>query len=68
MTTQINRGPATGSHAVIAEPVDPSRRADVLFRVRRDPDHEVNAWWFVGAFVGVSAVIISLLSFVPGGH
>src|SRR4051794_22488358 len=40
--------PTTGSNRII---VDPSRRADVLFRVRRDDDHEVSAWWLVGAFV-----------------
>lgn len=55
---------STGSHKII---VDPSRRADVLFRVRRDDDHEVNAWWLIGAFVAVSAAVIALLSFVPGG-
>jgi hypothetical protein len=56
--------PTTGSNRVI---VDPARRADVLFRVRRDDDHEVSAWWLVGAFVVVSTAVIVLLSFVPGG-
>jgi hypothetical protein len=56
--------PTTGANRII---VDPSRRADVLFRVRRDEDHEVNAWWLVGAFVAVSTAVIVLLSFVPGG-
>ena len=56
--------PTTGANRII---VDPSRRADVLFRVRRDEDHEVSAWWMVGAFVAVSAAVIVLLSFVPGG-
>ena len=56
--------PTTGANRVI---VDPSRRADVLFRVRRDEDHEVSAWWMIGAFVAVSAAVIVLLSFVPGG-
>ena len=56
--------PTTGSNRAI---VDPSRRADVLFRVRRDDDHEVSAWWLVGAFVVVSTAVIVLLSFVPGG-
>lgn len=56
--------PTTGSHRII---VDPSRRADVLFRVRRDDDHEVSAWWMIGAFLAVSTAVIVLLSFVPGG-
>lgn len=54
----------TGATRVV---VDPSRRADVLFRVRRDEDHEISAWWMIGAFVAVSAAVIVLLSFVPGG-
>ncbi|MGW8484415.1 hypothetical protein ACWGJP_14890 [Microbacterium sp. NPDC055903] len=45
---------------------DPSRRADVLFRVRRDEGHEINAWWMVGAFVVTSGLVIALLSWVPG--
>ena len=64
--------PQTGAHAVIANAVvsntpDPARRPDVLLRVRRDEGHEISAWWMVGAFVGVSAAVIVLLSFVPGG-
>ncbi|MDF2993375.1 MAG: UDP-N-acetylmuramyl pentapeptide phosphotransferase/UDP-N-acetylglucosamine-phosphate transferase [Microbacterium sp.] len=59
--------PQTGAHAVIADAVDPARRPDVLLRVRRDEGHEVSAWWMVGAFVGASAAVISLLSWVPGG-
>jgi hypothetical protein len=39
----------------------------VLLRVRREEGQEVSAWWMVGAFVGVSAAVILLLSFVPGG-
>lgn len=46
---------------------DPARRADVLFRVRRQEGQQVNAWWLVGAFVGFSAAVVYLLSFVPGG-
>jgi hypothetical protein len=46
---------------------DPSRRADVLFRVRRDEGHEMSPWWMIGAFVGTSALVIALLSWVPGG-
>jgi hypothetical protein len=75
--------PRTGAHAVVANAVaahaaasggaspahvtDPARRPDVLFRVRREEGQQVNPWWMVGAFVGVSAVVIVLLSFVPGG-
>lgn len=59
--------PATGAQAVIADATDPARRADVLLRVRRAPGHEVSAWWMVGAFLVVSAGVIVLLSFVPGG-
>ncbi|WP_248240407.1 MULTISPECIES: UDP-N-acetylmuramyl pentapeptide phosphotransferase [Microbacterium] len=60
-------GPQTGAQAVIADAVDPARRPDVLFRVRRDEDHQLSPWWMIGAFVGVSVAVITLLSFVPGG-
>ena len=53
--------PAATVHAV-----DPARRADVLFRVRRDEGHEVSAWWMVGAFLATSGLVILLLSGVPG--
>lgn len=46
--------------------IDPARRADVLFRVRRDEGHEISAWWMVGAFVATSGLVILLLSGVPG--
>lgn len=46
--------------------VDPARRADVLFRVRRDEGHEISAWWMIGAFVATSGLVILLLSGVPG--
>jgi hypothetical protein len=59
--------PQTGAQAVIANAVDPARRPDVLLRVRREEGHEISAWWMVGAFVGVSAAVIILMSFVPGG-
>ncbi|MFG6401881.1 MULTISPECIES: UDP-N-acetylmuramyl pentapeptide phosphotransferase [unclassified Microbacterium] len=68
--------PQTGAQAVIAdavahaaavEPIDPARRPDVLFRVRREEGHQPSVWWMIGAFVGVSAAVIVLLSFVPGG-
>lgn len=58
--------PRTGAQAVIADATDPARRPDVLFRVRREQGHEISSWWMVGAFVGVSAAVIALLSFVPG--
>lgn len=60
-------GPQTGAQAVIADAVDPARRPDVLFRVRRDDDHQPSPWWMIGGFVGVSIAVITLLSFVPGG-
>ena len=46
---------------------DPSRRKDVLFRVRRDEGHEISSWWMIGAFVLTSGIVIALLSGVPGG-
>lgn len=68
MSVPVNSSaPQTGAHAVIADAVDPARRPDVLFRVRRDEGHQVSSWWMVGAFVGVSLAVIALLSFVPGG-
>lgn len=59
--------PQTGAQAVIADAIDPARRPDVLFRVRRDEGHQASPWWMIGAFVGVSTAVIVLLSFVPGG-
>ncbi|BDV31057.1 UDP-N-acetylmuramyl pentapeptide phosphotransferase [Microbacterium terricola] len=59
--------PQTGAHAVIKDATDPARRPDVLFRKRRDEGHQVSPWWLIGAFVAVSAGVIALLSFVPGG-
>ncbi|KAA9147404.1 MULTISPECIES: UDP-N-acetylmuramyl pentapeptide phosphotransferase [Microbacterium] len=59
--------PKTGAQAVIANAVDPARRPDVLFRVRREEGQQISAWWMVGAFVLVSGAVITLLSFVPGG-
>ena len=49
-----------------ASVVDPARRADVLFRVRRDAGHEISAWWMIGAFLATSGLVILLLSGVPG--
>lgn len=68
MSGQVSgSSPQTGAQAVVANAVDPARRPDVLLRVRREEGHEISAWWMIGAFVGVSALVIGLLSFVPGG-
>lgn len=53
----------TSVHPVV---IDPARRTDVLFRVRRDEGHELSAWWMIGAFVVTSGLVILLLSGVPG--
>jgi hypothetical protein len=60
-------GPQTGAQAVVQDALDPARRPDVFFRVRRDEGHQVSAWWMIGAFVVVSAGVIALMSLVPGG-
>lgn len=57
----------TGAQAVVANAVDPARRPDVLFRVRREEGHQVSAWWMVGAFVGVTVAVIALMNFIPIG-
>ncbi len=57
----------TGAQAVVADAIDPARRPDVLLRKRRAEGHEISAWWLIGAFVGVSAAVIAVLSFIPGG-
>ena len=68
MSAQVSgTKPQTGAIAVVAHAIDPARREDVLFRVRRDEDHQVSAWWMIGAFVAVSVAVVALLSFVPGG-
>lgn len=54
----------TGSQPVVA--IDPARRTDVLFRVRRDEGHELSSWWMIGAFLVTSGVVIALLYGVPG--
>lgn len=48
-------------------PADPARRPDVLLRKRAPEGYEVNAWWMIGAFVGVSVGVVSLMHFFPGG-
>ena len=57
----------TTTQTGVADATDPARRPDVLFRVRREEGQQPSAWWMIGAFVGVSAAVIVLLSFVPGG-
>lgn len=63
----VNHQNAVAQTAAAAAAIDPARRPDVLFRVRRKEGEQVSPWWLVGAFVGVSAVVILLFSFVPGG-
>lgn len=58
---------AQQAKAAVQPGFDPARRADVLFRVRREEGHELSSWWFVGAFLATSCVVIALLSWVPGG-
>lgn len=58
---------AAAAKAAAAVHPDPARRADVLFRVRRDEGHELSAWWMIGAFLLTSGIVIALLSGVPGG-
>lgn len=60
--TRVSAAPGVPKTAV----TDPARRADVLFRVRRDEGHEISAWWMIGAFVVTSGLVILLLSGVPG--
>ncbi|MBU4465982.1 MAG: UDP-N-acetylmuramyl pentapeptide phosphotransferase [Actinobacteria bacterium] len=68
MTAQVSGpSPRTGALAVVADAVDPARREDVFFRVRRSEDHQPSAWWMVGAFVVVSGGVLALLSLIPGG-
>lgn len=58
---------AQQAKAAVQPGFDPARRADVLFRVRREEGHELSSWWFIGAFLATSSVVIALLSWVPGG-
>ncbi len=62
MSTASN-SPRTGQ---IAVPIDPARRPDVLLRRRLPDDHQVSAWWMIGAFVFVSLSVVGLLNFFPG--
>lgn len=63
-----NATPATGAQAVVKDAMDPARRPDVLFRVRRDAGHVRSAWWNIGAFAVVSGIIVALMGLVPGGN
>lgn len=57
---------AAAAAATSAPPnVDPARRTDVLFRVRRAEGHELSPWWMIGAFVLTSGLVIAALSWVP---
>lgn len=59
--------PKTGAQAVVADALDPARRPDVLFRVRRPAGEHGSVWWQIGAFLLVSAGVVFLFSFLPGG-
>ena len=58
---------AAAAQAPVAPVIDPARRADVLFRVRRAEGKEMSPWWMIGAFLVSSALVIALLQLVPGG-
>lgn len=60
------RAAAAAAATVVAPNIDPARRTDVLFRVRREEGHELSSWWMIGAFVVTSGLVIMLLSWVPG--
>lgn len=66
--TDAQLAAAATQKAATAQPViDPARRKDVLFRVRREEGHEISSWWMIGAFILTSGIVIALLSGVPGG-
>lgn len=65
MTTENSSSPVTGAHAVVKDAQDPSRRPDVLFRVRRAPGQEASPWWSICAFVVFTGVVLGVLSFLP---
>lgn len=67
MAAQTGSAPQTGAQAVVANAIDPARRPDVLLRKRRPEGSQVSAWWMIGAFVVVSAAVVTLLSLIPGG-
>lgn len=59
------RAAAAGAATSAPANIDPARRADVLFRVRRAEGHETSVWWMIGAFVLTSGLVIAALSWVP---
>ena len=59
--------PQTGAIAVVADAEEHIGPAGRVGRVRRDEDHQISAWWMIGAFAAVSVAVVALLSFVPGG-
>jgi len=63
MSAAMN-SPKTGQ---IAVPIDPARRPDVLLRRRAPEGHQMSAWWMIGAFLAVSAAVVGLMNFFPGG-
>jgi len=68
MSTPSGEPPVrTGAQAVVRNAVDPARRPDVLFRKRREEGHHVSVWWLIGAFVGITLVVIALMNFIPQG-
>lgn len=56
---------ATKAGSATVGTMDPARRTDVLFRVRRDEGHELSSWWMIGAFLVTSGAVIALLYGVP---
>ncbi len=62
----MSAAPNTPRTGQIALPIDPARRPDVLLRRRLPDDHQVSAWWMIGAFVFVSLGVVALLNLFPG--
>lgn len=67
MTASSGSSPHTGAQAVIHNATDPARRPDVLLRKRRPEGEQVSVWWMIGAFLIVTAGVVLLLGFIPGG-
>ena len=65
MTTDESTNAAAAAQAVVKDAQDPSRRPDVLFRVRRAPGQEASVWWNIAAFVIFSGAVMGVLSFLP---
>ena len=65
MTSENSTGRVTGAKAVVKDAQDPSRRPDVLFRVRRAPGQEANPWWNICAFVMFCGGVLGVLSLLP---